>query len=228
MGFMETLGRIPKILESNINAMLDKCEDPEKMINQLLVDYKRNLVEVKKATTEVMADMEMAKKALDDCNASIERKTKAAEAAVRAGNMEDAKTLLASKQAAEVTKEQLEKNYAVCVDRANQMKAGYNKLVADIEQLEQRANTAKAQLKLAKAQETMQAATAISASGKIQDNFAKYEEKAQRALARANAATELDSRAETAEEIMAKYEHSGTSSSVDAELEAMKARLGVN
>ena len=39
MGLADTLARIPKILEANINAMLDKLEDPSKMIDQLLIDY---------------------------------------------------------------------------------------------------------------------------------------------------------------------------------------------
>ena len=227
MGFMETLGRIPKILEANINDPLDKCENPEKMINQMLVDYKRNLAEVKKATVEVIADMKVAEQKLQECDEAIARKTKAAEAALRAGNEGDARTLLASKQTMEVTREQLKKNYDVCVNNANQMKAGYNKLVADIDALEQRADTAKAQLKIAEAQQKMHSTANMAKANKINDSFAKYEEKAQRELAKANAATELDEQVETAEQIMAKYEGSGNTSAVDDELAAMKARMGL-
>lgn len=227
MGLMETLGRIPKILEANINDLLDKCENPEKMINQMLVDYKRNLAEVKKATVEVIADMKVAEQKLQECDEAIARKTKAAEAALRAGNEGDARTLLASKQTMEVTREQLKKNYDVCVNNANQMKAGYNKLVADIDALEQRADTAKAQLKIAEAQQKMHSTANMAKANKINDSFAKYEEKAQRELAKANAATELDEQVETAEQIMAKYEGSGNTSAVDDELAAMKARMGL-
>lgn len=227
MGFMETLGRIPKILEANINDLLDKCENPEKMINQMLVDYKRNLAEVKKATVEVIADMKVAEQKLQECDEAIARKTKAAEAALRAGNEGDARTLLTSKQTMEVTREQLKKNYDVCVNNANQMKAGYNKLVADIDALEQRADTAKAQLKIAEAQQKMHSTANMAKANKINDSFAKYEEKAQRELAKANAATELDEQVETAEQIMAKYEGSGNTSAVDDELAAMKARMGL-
>lgn len=228
MGFMETLGRIPKILEANINDMLDKCEDPEKMINQTLVDYKRNLAAVKKATAEAMADMSMAKQKLDECDRDIQRKTAAAERALQSGNVEDAKTLLASKQAAEVTREQLKKIYDSSVNNCNQIKAGYNKLVSDIEILEQRAHTAKAQLRQADAQKKLHQTQALANNNKINDSFAKYEEKAQRALAEANAMTELDEQVETADQIMQKYETSGSTSAVDAELEEMKKRLGIS
>ncbi len=227
MSFMETLGRIPKILEANVNALLDKCENPEKMINQMLVDAKRDLVEVKKSTAEVMADMEIAKKRLDEANESIARKEKAAEAAIVAGNEDDARTLLASKQQAEVSRDQLKKNYEICVNNANQMKAAYNKLVNDIDTLEQRATVAKSQFKMAEAQENIQKVTAKAGSTKIADSFARYEEKAQRALAEASAAAELDAQIETADQIMQKYENSGSNPSVDNELAALKAKLGM-
>ncbi len=84
MGLMDTLGRIPKILEANINAILDKCEDPAKMIDQLLIDYKRDLADVKKDTAAVMADVKLAEKKLSDCDASIARKQQAAENALKA------------------------------------------------------------------------------------------------------------------------------------------------
>lgn len=227
MGLMETLGRIPKILEANVNAMLDKCEDPEKMINQLLVDYRANLAEVRKATTDVIADMKVAEQKLNECDEAIARKQHAAEAALKAGNEADARTLLASKQTMMVTRDQLKKNYDVCVNNANQMKAGYNKLVNDIDALEQRADAAKAQMKIAEAQQKMHNASAIASANKISDKFAKYEEKAQRELAKANAATELDEQVETAEQILAKYEGSGNTSAVDDELAQMKVQLGL-
>ena len=90
MGLMDTLGRIPKILEANLNAILDKCEDPAKMIDQLLVDYKRDLADIKKDTAAVMADVELAEKRLKECDESIAKKQKAAENALKAGNEGDA------------------------------------------------------------------------------------------------------------------------------------------
>ena len=98
MGLADTLGRIPKILEANINALLDRCEDPAKMIDQLLIDYKRDLADVKRDTAAVMADVKLAEKKVEECDEDIARKQKAAENALKAGNEGDARTLLAAKQ----------------------------------------------------------------------------------------------------------------------------------
>ena len=64
---MGILSRFGDIMKANINDLLDKCEDPEKMIDQSLRDLNQNLAEVKKETAGVMADEKRAKRDLDDC-----------------------------------------------------------------------------------------------------------------------------------------------------------------
>ena len=226
MGFLETLARIPKILEANINDALDKAQDPQKMAKQLLVDYKRNLADVKEALAEVMADLDVAENKWKDAQVNVQRKTAAAMAAVQAGNQDDARTLIAAKQQAEVTAGELKKNYDTLVAQVNQMKAGYNKMVQDMDILQQRADIAAAKIQVAKTTEKMSKATQMASASKITDSFAQLEAQADRRLAKANAMAELDSHVETADEIQAKYERSATSPSVEAELASMMAAMG--
>ncbi len=227
MGLMDTLGRIPKILEANINAVLDKCEDPAKMIDQLLIDYKRDLADVKKDTAAVLADVKLAEKKLSDCDASIARKQQAAENALKAGNEDDARALIAAKQSLETTRESLVQNLAVCRKNAEMMQQGYNKLVRNIEELEQRKDAAKAKISLAKAQEQINS-TAAKANSVINDNaFEKYEQKAERMLAEASASAELDAQTVSVEDLTEKYAGSAGDVSVDNELAALKEKLGI-
>ncbi len=51
---MGILTRFTDIMKSNINALLDKCEDPAKMIDQTLRDLREDLAEVKKETANIM------------------------------------------------------------------------------------------------------------------------------------------------------------------------------
>ena len=53
---MGMLDRFADIVKANINDLLDKCEDPAKMIDQYLRDLTENLAEVKKETAGVMAE----------------------------------------------------------------------------------------------------------------------------------------------------------------------------
>ena len=53
---MAILERFADIIKANINDLLDKCEDPAKMIDQYLRDLTEDLAEVKKETAAVMAE----------------------------------------------------------------------------------------------------------------------------------------------------------------------------
>ena len=45
---MGILDRLSTVLKSNINDLIDKAEDPEKMLKQLMIDMERDLIEVRK------------------------------------------------------------------------------------------------------------------------------------------------------------------------------------
>ena len=94
---MGILDRFTSIMSSNVNALLDKMEDPSKMIDQTLRDLRENLAECKKDTAAVMADEAEAKRQLDKAKTDVEKYTKAAMKAVEAGNDDDARTLIAKK-----------------------------------------------------------------------------------------------------------------------------------
>ena len=227
MGLVETLGRIPKIMEANINAILDRCEDPAKMIDQLLVDYKRDLADVKRDTAAVMADVNLAEKKLADCDAEIARKQQAAENALKAGAEDDCRTLLAAKQTLEVTRASLVANLELAQKNSQMMQDGYATLVRNIEELEQRKDAAKAKISMAKAQQKINQ-TANKANSTVSlDAFNKYEEKAEQMLSKANAEAELDSKTVSAESLTKKYASAASTASVDNELSALKAKLGM-
>ena len=87
---MGILQRFKDIMASNINALLDKAEDPEKMIDQTLRNLTKDLAEVKKETAAVMADEQRCKRELDEVNSEITKMQAYAEKALLAGNEADA------------------------------------------------------------------------------------------------------------------------------------------
>ena len=58
---MGIMTRFKDIMAANFNALLEKVEDPEKMIDQYLRNLEDDLGEVKKETASVMADEKSAK-----------------------------------------------------------------------------------------------------------------------------------------------------------------------
>lgn len=94
---MGVLTRFKDIMTANVNALLDKAEDPEKMVDQYLRNLENDLAKVKAETASVMAEEKAAKRKLDECVSEIDRMTEYARKAVTAGNDGEAKQFLTKK-----------------------------------------------------------------------------------------------------------------------------------
>ena len=83
MGFLD---RFTSIVKANINELLDKAEDPEKMVDQYLREMTESLAEVREATAGVMAEEKRCKKLLDENREETEKYEELARKALAAGN----------------------------------------------------------------------------------------------------------------------------------------------
>src|SRR5690554_1661469 len=95
---MAILERFGDIIKANINVLLEKMEDPEKMIDQYLEDMMKDLAEVKRSTAEVMAEETRAKRLVDENQAEVAKYEEFAKKALMAGNENDARVFLNKKQ----------------------------------------------------------------------------------------------------------------------------------
>lgn len=224
---MGILQRFSDIMRSNVNAWLDKMEDPEKMIDQTLLDLRRDLAEVKKETANVMADEKAAKRAVDECEKKVADYTAAAQNALRSGAEDDARKLIAKKQQYEANLPSLRGTYNLASANADKMKQMHDKLTADIEALEARKDAAKGKIAAAKAQKRMNEVIAGTAdAGASIAAFERMESKADKMLDAAMAEAELNADAAAEGDLLGKYSN-GSPVAVDDELAAMKAALGL-
>ena len=56
------LGRISQLTRANINALIDRAEDPQKMLDQLVRDYSNSIVEARQAVAQSIGNLRMAEK----------------------------------------------------------------------------------------------------------------------------------------------------------------------
>lgn len=225
---MSILSRFATIVKSNINELLDRAEDPEKMVDQMLRDLREDFAEVKKETAGVMADARSAQREVEACEADIAKYETSARNALKSGNEEDAKILIARKQEKETQLVTLRKNEEIAQANAAKMRQMHDKLKADIETLETRKSTIKATEAMAKAQERMNDITSggDKAASSL-EAFDRMEQKANRHLDEAMSEAELSLDGDSADDLADKYASGGSSASVDDELAAMKAELGL-
>ena len=209
------LKRFGDIMSANINALLDKAEDPEKMIDQYLREVESDLGKVKAETAAVMAAETKAKRELDECGAEVEKMQKYAEKALLAGNEGDARQFLEKK--ADLTKKQesLQKSYEAAAANAVHM-----------ETLESKRDAIKTKVAVAKTQEKLnRIGSSVAGAGDAIAAFEKMEAKADKMLDEANAMSELNKKEGSIDDLTKKYD--STASDVDDELAALKAKMGL-
>ena len=222
---MGILTRFKDIMSANINTLLDKCEDPEKMIDQYMRNLESDLGKVKAETASVMAEETRAKRELDECTEQINKMQAYAEKALKAGNESDARSFLEKKQQLATTQA-----YNVAADNAAKMRQMHDKLVKDISSLEARRTAIKATVKAAKAQERInKVGSSVVGASNSMDAFNKMEAKANKMLDEANAMAELNASAEDSniDNLAAKYDAEPANTAVDDELAALKAQMGI-
>lgn len=226
---MGILQRFKDIMASNINALLDKAEDPEKMIDQTLRNLTKDLAEVKKETAAVMADEQRCKRELDEVNSEITKMQAYAEKALLARNEADAMKFLEQKNQLTAKQASLQQTYDVAAANAMKMRQMHDKLVTDINQLDSRRDAIKAKMKVAKTQDRLNKMTNnLSDSASSMAAFDRMEAKANAMLDQANAMTELNQTTQESgiDSLAAKYD-AAPNAAVQDELAAMKAKLGL-
>ena len=223
---MGILARFKDIMSANINALLDKCEDPAKMIDEYMRQLTEELADVKKETAGVMAEEKRTKRMLDENNEQIEKYDAMARKALAAGNEDDARILLTKKQEYVTNGADIQKSYDIAHANATKMREMHDKLTKDIQTLEQRRANVKAKVAVAKTQEKINKVTgSMDAASSSMRAFERMEEKADRMLDHANAMAELNEELDPVEDLEAKY--SGASATVEDELEKMKKEMGL-
>lgn len=225
---MGILDRFSTIVKSNINALLDKAEDPGKMIDQYLLEMTESLADVKKETAGVMAEESRTRAKVEANQAEVDKYAALAKKALQAGNEGDARVFIAKKQQLETAGQGLEEAYAVAKANAQKMREMHDKLVGDIEELKRRRETIKAKVAVARTQGKLNEIGA--ASDKAEDAmsaFQRMEEKADRMLDRETAIAELNAAPkDEAAALEEKYSGAGPAA-VDDELARLKAELGI-
>lgn len=221
------LSRFKTIMEANINALLDKAEDPVKMADHLARDLEKDLGEVKAETVSVMAEEKRAKRAYDEGVAEVEKLQRYAEKAVLAGNDADAKVFLSEKAAKAANLESLKGAWDLAAANAAKMREMHDKLTEQLKQVEDRKAAIRAKAAMVKSQ---QKANEIKSDlgGSSLAAFDALEEKLNRKLDEAEAAAELNTKKDDMADLMAKYDDTATvqDSGVEDELAALKAKLG--
>jgi phage shock protein A len=137
---MGIFSRLSDIINSNINALLDKAEDPEKLIRMVIQEMEETLVDVRSTTAKIIADKKELLRRSEKLTRQAEEWQQKAELALSRGRDELAKAALLEKSTI------LEVIAAVAEDLVK-LDESLEKLSGEIEQLQAKLTDARARQK---------------------------------------------------------------------------------
>jgi phage shock protein A len=226
---MAILSRFADIIKANVNAALDKMEDPSKMIDQYMRDLMEDLAEVKRDTAGVMAEETRTKRLMDENQAEVAKYDDFAKKALQAGKEDDARVFIGKKQQLEASGAGIVTAYATAHENAVKMRQMHDKLTSDIQTLSARRETIKAKVAVAKTQAKINAVSStVGKSQSAMGAFERMEDKADRMLDQATAMSELNTEPiDEAKALEEKYAKQHGTAAVDEELAKMKSDMGL-
>ena len=188
---MGIFSRLGTLIRSNLNDLIAKAEDPEKLLNQVLVDMKTQLVEAKKQVALAIGDEKRLRKQLDDQSQQEQEWERRAVLAVQAGDDELAKEALQRKQEHTDLLGQFQQQWTVQKDAVDKLKEQLHVLNDKIEEAKRKRNLLIARQKRAEAQKTIQATMAGLSDTSAFDTFERMAERIEQIEAEAEAGREV-------------------------------------
>ncbi|MBV1909646.1 MAG: phage shock protein PspA [Kangiellaceae bacterium] len=132
--------RFADIVNSNINSLLDKAEDPEKLIRLIVQEMEDTLVEVRTASARTIADKKEITRRLSFLDNDVQEWEKKAELAITKGREDLAKGALLERNKAESAKADLQTEF-------DKVESELSRLTTEVGQLQDKLNDARARQK---------------------------------------------------------------------------------
>lgn len=230
---MGILQRFTDIMSANINSLLTGAEEKNagKLLEKYLNDARANLEELKSETSAIIADEMAAARRVNANSEEIAKYDRYAEQAVLAGNDDDARKFLDAKSQLTAKKADLENAYQMAKDNSDKMRQMTRKLMDDIASAEGKMVELRAKLSVAEHKEKMDDLMHKVAGRTDMTGFENMMEAVQKRIDSVDAKVALNEELADKMDIKKleeKYSEkvAEVSATVEADLAALKARLG--
>ena len=226
---MGIFDRLSTLLRSNINDLISSAENPEKMLNQILVDMRSQLAKAKQQVAAAIADEKRLRDQADSERRQSEDWEKRAMLAVQEGRDDLAKQALVRQGEHAQHAEQLEVTWQSHQAETEKLKASLRELNDKIEEAKRKKNLLLARQRRAQAQKRI-AETMSSLSEKSAfEAFARMEERIDQNERQIKASAEIDEefQGDRLAKDFKQLERSAGAMSADMQLLALKQKMGM-
>lgn len=218
MGLFDRIGRI---VRANVNEMVNKAEDPEKVLEQSIIDMQEDLVQLRQAVASAIATQKRSQQQYNQAESQANQWYSRAQLALQKGDENLAKEALQRKKTYSETANTVKVSLDSQTAQVETLKRNLTALEGKISEAKAKKDMLKARMTAARTQEQLNNTMgSINTSGAMAA-FDRMEEKVLQMEARSQATAELAGGGGL-EEDFRKLE---ASSDVDDELAAMKAQM---
>lgn len=217
---MGLFDRVSRVVRANVNDMVSKAEDPEKILEQAIIDMQEDLVQLRQAVASAIASQKRTQQQYNQAQSEANSWQQRAQLALQKGDENLAREALSRKktytESSNSMKAQLDQQNA----SVDTLKRNLIALEGKISEAKTKKDMLKARASAAKANEQLQGTIGRMGTGSAMSAFERMEDKVLQMEARSQAAAEL-----AGADLESQFALLESGSGVDEELAAMKAQL---
>jgi phage shock protein A len=223
---MGIFARLAVLIKSNLNDLISRSEDPEKMLNQVVIDMANQLIEAKKQVAVSIADEKRLAKQAEQEAANAAEWERRAMLAIKAGDDALAKEALNRKKEHEALANTFKDQWQKQKNAVDQLKSALRMLNSKIEEAKRKKNVLIARKKRAEAQRAIQETMSGMNNASAFETFDRMSEKIDQIEAEAEASSEIAEQY-TGDTLADRFGKLEATSGADDELMALKRKMGV-
>lgn len=213
--------RVKTIVSAEFNALLNKAEDPVKLVDQFIIDMEKDIADVEAAVAKQIANEKLLGKQYEEAATLVEKRQSQAIKALESGDEDLARRVLEDKNKQQQQADTLKTSYEEAAKLSGELKDKLHEMKDELREMKMKKDSLKARSESAKARAKVNHALSGIGTG-AKSGFDRMEEKVMRQEAEAESSEELRSTNKSLDDEIAALDKK---SSVDDELAALKAQL---
>ncbi|MBW4690415.1 MAG: PspA/IM30 family protein [Lyngbya sp. HA4199-MV5] len=217
---MGLFDRVSRVVRANLNDVVSKAEDPEKILEQTVIDMQEDLVQLRQAVASAIASQKRTQQQYNQAQTEANNWQQRAQLALQKGDENLAREALVRKKTNSETAGTLKTQLDQQATMVDTLKRNLIALEGKISEAKTKKDMLKARASAAKANEQLQSTVGRLGTGSAMGAFERMEDKVLQMEARSQAAAEL-----AGADLESQFAMLESGSGVDDELAAMKAQL---
>lgn len=214
--------RLRDLTMASINDLLDKAEDPVKMLNQFLRDMEQDILDAETAVAKQIAIEKKFKQQLDEAEDMVNRRGEQAMKALEQGNEDLARKALEDKKEHQARFDQMKAQHEVAKTNADQLRIQLSEMKEEFGQMKNKRDLLVARAEAAKAQKQINQTMSGFGRDNASKGFDRMNERVLQMEAEAEASKDIRSSSRTLDDELSQLDKTG---GVEDELAVLKAQL---